>query len=149
MGAILPYQGEASPDVLRCRYLKVPLPLSVAQKIIRVSSIHPPSSQGCEVVSGRRFHSSAVGREQVQPLSLAATPSVCRSRSVFPSGDSGRDLDQLSLNSRKGLQVECLAADTRSWPLTAAHDRREPDGEWRITQIGCELHFILLEWLWR
>lgn len=42
--------------------------LPIAQKKIRVSSIHPASSQGCELVLGRWFHGSAVSREQDQPL---------------------------------------------------------------------------------
>lgn len=60
------------------------LSLSIAQTKIRVSRICPPSSQGCELLLGRWFHSSAVGREQGQPLSLAAMLRIHCSRPGFP-----------------------------------------------------------------
>lgn len=53
------------------------------------------------------------------------------------------------MNSSEGLRVECLAADTGIWPLNATHEGRDPTGEYRVIQIGCKLHFILLEWFWR
>lgn len=48
-----------------------------------------------------------------------------------------------------GDAVQCLTAGSRAWPLSTIHEGREPTGEYRVIPTGCELHFILLGWVWR
>lgn len=132
------------------RRLKVPLPLPVNNTEENQSFQHSPtffSAVNWCWEGGFTALLLAGSRARLPPQQQCRASTAVDQGS--PSSDSGRDLDQQSPNSGEGPQGDCLAAGTRIWPLSATHEGREPVGEYRLIQIGCELHFILLEWIRR
>lgn len=119
VGTALMYLGEAGPDGLEASNIFV--------------SISPSLAHGTEESQGSQGSSLPVWR--------------CWGR-IY--GSAARWEPVLTApTSREGLQVECVAADTRIWPLSAVHEWGEPIWEYRAIQTGSELHFISLEWVRR
>ena len=125
-------QGRLAQMFRDARYLKVPLPLPVDKTEENQGFQHSRtffsglSVNWCQE-GGFMALLSAGSKASLSPRQQRRASAAVGQGS--PSSDSGRNLDQRSPNSREGLQVQCLAADTRIWPLSTTHEGREPIGE--------------------